>query len=291
MGDQADLVGDSSLAEGEEAIKAFNVPVPLFCPEECSNCGDNRTLKCQAGTKSIAVITRDGRFDLSDSLIQCAPGCPTSITYLYSEDVLEFWIHLKHQLPRSSERKYLKILEELSRTRGRFDVISRVHFARASREYEYMMHRIDTEVLSLYIMIGKACGIKPKALHVDVPAVISLNAKEESEDTVLVSNERQEIPAYSIKPVSAKVSSKLEGACVLKQSVSLMATTSLSMVHALVQKELENISVANLSPKSLWLKKGVTLGTLEEFQEVENTEESGEASGTDAAIEGVDQKF
>ncbi|KZS03443.1 Uncharacterized protein APZ42_033826 [Daphnia magna] len=206
MGDQADLVGDSSLAEGEEAIKAFinkiylgvdiiqkrmrklckenviakqllqgqaefsvflDVPVPLFCPEECSNCGDNRTLKCQAGTKSIAVITRDGRFDLSDSLIQCAPGCPTSITYLYSEDVLEFWIHLKHQLPRSSERKYLKILEELSRTRGRFDVISRVHFARASREYEYMMHRIDTEVLSLYIMIGKACGIKPKALNVD----------------------------------------------------------------------------------------------------------------------------
>ncbi|KZS03442.1 Uncharacterized protein APZ42_033822, partial [Daphnia magna] len=134
---------------------------------------------------------------------------------------------------------------------------------------------------------------KPLLTMGDLPlAVISLNAKEESEDTVLVSNERQEIPAYSIKPVSAKVSSKLEGACVLKQSVSLMATTSLSMVHALVQKELENISVANLSPKSLWLKKGVTLGTIgKNSKKWENTEESGEASGTDAAIEGVDQKL
>ncbi|KZS21151.1 Uncharacterized protein APZ42_011989, partial [Daphnia magna] len=37
----------------------LDVPVPLFCQEECSNCGDNGTLKCQAGTKSIAVITRD----------------------------------------------------------------------------------------------------------------------------------------------------------------------------------------------------------------------------------------
>ncbi|KZR96270.1 Uncharacterized protein APZ42_009486, partial [Daphnia magna] len=69
-----------------------------------------------------------------------------------------------------------------------------------------------------------------------------------------------------------KVSSKLEGACVLKPSVSLMATTSLSTGHALVQKDLENIPVANLSPKSVWLEKGVTLGTLEEIQEVEKAE-------------------
>ncbi|KZS04760.1 Uncharacterized protein APZ42_032234 [Daphnia magna] len=84
-------------------------------------------------------------------------------------------------------------------------------------------------------------------------AAISLPAEQESEDTALVSNERQEIPAYLIKPVSAKVSSKLEGACVLKPSDSLVASTK-------------------------------------EFQEVENTEESGKAPGTDAAIEKMDQK-
>ena len=60
---------------------------------------------------------------------------------------LEYWIHLKHQLPGSSERKYLKILEVIENKREskqtikidvsctnnvylylQFDVISRVHF-------------------------------------------------------------------------------------------------------------------------------------------------------------------
>ncbi|KZR95654.1 Uncharacterized protein APZ42_010496, partial [Daphnia magna] len=88
---------------------------------------------------------------------------------------------------------------------------------------------------------------KPLLTMGDFPlAAISLPAEEESEATVLVSNERQEIPAYSIKPVPAKVSSKMEGACVLKPSNSLMATTSLSTGHAIVQNDLENIPVANL---------------------------------------------
>ncbi|KZS06701.1 Uncharacterized protein APZ42_029752 [Daphnia magna] len=47
---------------------------------------------------------------------------------------------------------------------------------------------------------------KPLLTMGDLPlAVISLPAKEETEDTVLVSNERQEIPAYSIKPVPTSV--------------------------------------------------------------------------------------
>ncbi|KAK4045649.1 hypothetical protein OUZ56_033408 [Daphnia magna] len=76
---------------------------------------------------------------------------------------------------------------------------------------------------------------KPLLTMGDLPlAVISLPAKEETEDTVLVSNERQEIPAYSIKPVPTK----LEGTCVLKPSVSLMAMPGLSTGHALVQKDL-----------------------------------------------------
>ncbi|KAK4021624.1 hypothetical protein OUZ56_003535 [Daphnia magna] len=165
---------------------ASYVHVPLFLPTECSNCRAEGSLKCQAGSKSIAVITRDGRFDLSNTSFCCLkclciaeasvevylqsgfwPGCPTSLTYLFSTDVLEHWTHLKDQLPGSSERKYLTILEELSKTRGRFDVISRVHFARASREYEYMQHQINTKILSRQVMVCKAYGVKPKALHVD----------------------------------------------------------------------------------------------------------------------------
>lgn len=69
-----------------------------------------------------------------------------------------------------------------------------------------------------------------------------------------------------------------------------MSTTSLSTGHALEKKDLENIPVANLSPKSVWLEKGVTLGTLEEIQEVVKAEESGEVSGTNATIEEMDEK-
>ncbi|KAK4015078.1 hypothetical protein OUZ56_030068 [Daphnia magna] len=74
-------------------------------------------------------------------------------------------------------------------------------------------------------------------------AAISLPVKGESEDIVLVSNDRQEKSAFSIKPVADKVFNKLEG---------------------------------------------VKLGTLEEFQETEN---AGEASGTDTVIETTDQKI
>lgn len=67
-------------------------------------------------------------------------------------------------------------------------------------------------------------------------AAISLPVKGESEDIVLVSNDRQEIFAYSIKPVADKVFNKLEGTCFL--SDSLMASTCLFTGHALVQRDL-----------------------------------------------------
>ncbi|KAI9552624.1 hypothetical protein GHT06_020492 [Daphnia sinensis] len=147
MGDQADLVGDSSLTEGEEAIKAFSkymiyktlceeniianqllqgkaevkkknhekwsehVPVPFFCPEECSNCGDNGTLKCQAGTKSIAVITRFGRFDLSDSLIQCAQRCQDKFIYHDNWTISirkNSWLRLKLRANKTTQPAHLK---------------------------------------------------------------------------------------------------------------------------------------------------------------------------------------
>ncbi|KZS02349.1 Uncharacterized protein APZ42_000646, partial [Daphnia magna] len=49
-----------------------DVHVPLFLPTECSNCRAEGSLKCQAGSKSIAVITRDGRFDLSNTSFCCS---------------------------------------------------------------------------------------------------------------------------------------------------------------------------------------------------------------------------
>ena len=104
--------------------------------------------------------------------------------------------------------------------------------------------------------------------------ICTLEAEEEQKENVLVSNGSQEIPAYSIRHIPATISNKMEGSCIVKPSESLLSTTSLSTGHALVQTDLENIPVANLSPKAAWLEKGVTLGTLEEYQESIVDEES-----------------
>ena len=103
---------------------------------------------------------------------------------------------------------------------------------------------------------------KPLLTMGDLPlAAISLSTVEEPKDTVFVFSDRQEIPAYSIKRVPAKAFNKMEGACVLKPSDSLMAATSLSTGHALVATDLENIPVVNISPKPVWLEKRSNIET------------------------------
>ncbi|KZS10183.1 Uncharacterized protein APZ42_025413 [Daphnia magna] len=54
------------------------------------------------------------------------------------------------------------------------------------------------------------------------------------------------------------------------------ATTSLSTGHAIVRTVLENIPVANLYPKTVWLEKGVTLGIPEKHSEAKEIEETQE---------------
>ncbi|KZS07239.1 Uncharacterized protein APZ42_029099, partial [Daphnia magna] len=114
---------------------------------------------------------------------------------------------------------------------------------------------------------------KPLPTMVDLPlAVISLPAKQESEDTVLVSNDRQEIPAYSIKPVPAKVSSKLIGENlhedkksdvlkILKSSISCFAFSEDNLGHcALVEHDINtrvNPPIHQLTCKSAWKERTV----------------------------------
>ncbi len=71
-------------------------------------------------------------------------------------------------------------------------------------------------------------------------------------------------------------------------SASLLATSSLSTGHALVQTDLKEIPVANLSPKTVWLEKGVTLGILEKRPEAEEMEEIQEILTLDAAVKNQD---
>ncbi|KZS05277.1 TE: Gypsy retrotransposon integrase 1-like protein [Daphnia magna] len=85
------------------------------------------------------------------------------------------------------------------------------------------------------------------------------------------------------KPAGFKISSRntsIHG--------SLLATTSLSTGHVLVQTDLKSIPVANLSPKSVWLEKGVTLGILEKHPEAKEMEETKKFLTIDASVDDQD---
>ena len=52
------------------------------------------------------------------------PGTPSGSMYLFAEEVLQFWFHLKHQNLGSSERKFLETLNSLSKAANRVICIS-----------------------------------------------------------------------------------------------------------------------------------------------------------------------
>ncbi|KZS04856.1 Uncharacterized protein APZ42_032111 [Daphnia magna] len=80
----------------------------------------------------------------------------------------------------------------------------------------------------------------------------------------------------------------MEGSCIVTPSAFLLATSSQSTGHALVQTDLEDIPVANLSPKTVWLEKGVTLGILEKHPEAEEMEEIQKILTLDASVKNRD---
>ena len=68
----------------------------------CSSCGNNREATPENYIES-------GYF----------PGTTSSISCYFSIELIEFWNILKHETPGTSERKFVKTLEIISKMRGR----------------------------------------------------------------------------------------------------------------------------------------------------------------------------
>ncbi|KAK4024214.1 hypothetical protein OUZ56_009601 [Daphnia magna] len=85
------------------------------------------------GPTKVAVITKEGRFDLTSTQFVCSVckesrlatneeymfsgywlGSLSHNSYFIEEDLLSFWHHLRHKTPGTSERKYVETLEEIS---------------------------------------------------------------------------------------------------------------------------------------------------------------------------------
>ena len=96
------------------------------------------------GPTRVAVITKEGRFDVTSTQFVCSvckksrlatneeymfcgywPGSLSHNSYFIEEDLLSLWHHLRHKTPGTSERKFVETLEEISLDNDRVNLIFR----------------------------------------------------------------------------------------------------------------------------------------------------------------------
>ncbi|KZS18187.1 Uncharacterized protein APZ42_015713 [Daphnia magna] len=138
------------------------------------------------GSEKIAVVTKEGRFDLSYPEFKCSecegvmkaaendlissgwwPGSPKNMSYLFSADLLIMWNHLVHKTPGTSERKFIETLCEISKRSGWSGTIRRQTFAISNKYYQYMEYLVEVEAKLRELFTCKACVRRPLAMHID----------------------------------------------------------------------------------------------------------------------------
>ena len=101
-------------------------------------------MKLSYGPTRGAVITKEGRFDVTSTQFVCSvckksrlatneeymysgywPGSLSHNSYFIVEDLLSFGHHLSHKTPGTSERKFVETLEEISLANDRVNLIFR----------------------------------------------------------------------------------------------------------------------------------------------------------------------
>lgn len=110
-----------------------DIPIPLYVPTACISCTAANSMLLSCGPKKVAVVTKEGRFDLNTTQFVCSvcnasqiasnedylcsgywPGSLSNNSYFIEEDLLGMWHHLRHKTPGTSERKFIETLQEIS---------------------------------------------------------------------------------------------------------------------------------------------------------------------------------
>ncbi|KAK4021568.1 hypothetical protein OUZ56_003482 [Daphnia magna] len=164
-----------------------NVTVPGFCPENCPKGEALSTLMPKIGCKTIAVVTTEGRFNITSAAFGCKsclcifeakaedyiesgfwPASPDEDSfYLFCRDFLRQWFHLQHKSASISRAANIGAALEASNEHHRISVINETHFVMASAEFEYHRFWIETDIQRADYMTYKACGEIPLASHCD----------------------------------------------------------------------------------------------------------------------------
>ncbi|XP_057370011.1 uncharacterized protein LOC130691120 [Daphnia carinata] len=142
-------------------------------------------MKLRCGPTKVAVVTKEGRFDLKNTEFWCSeckqsrlatneeymcsgywPGSLSNCSYFFEENLLRMWHRLRHKTPGTSERKFIETLEEISLDCNRVNIINRTLFNRARREFEYFTYLKEKEILRRHGNC-KICGNHPHGMHAD----------------------------------------------------------------------------------------------------------------------------
>ncbi|KAK4007490.1 hypothetical protein OUZ56_012645 [Daphnia magna] len=119
-------------------VKAKAVPVPLFVPSRCINCREHGTFSREAGSKSLAIITKEVVLIFTRRRF-VAVNARTALKHQMKYLILH-WHHFQHLSPSTSVRKYVECLEEVTKARGGNGIINRTHFSRACGQENLAVH-------------------------------------------------------------------------------------------------------------------------------------------------------
>ncbi|KAK4024213.1 hypothetical protein OUZ56_009600 [Daphnia magna] len=155
------------------------------------------------GPTKVAVITKEGRFDLTSTQFVCSVckesrlatneeymfsgywlGSLSHNSYFIEEDLLSFWHHLRHKTPGTSERKYVETLEEISLDNDRVNIINRTLFNHSRRKFEFYQYLLEKTIFRRHGKC-KICGPHPHGMHAD--AIRKLYRFAEASDRLGVS--------------------------------------------------------------------------------------------------------
>ncbi|KZS05339.1 Uncharacterized protein APZ42_031501 [Daphnia magna] len=109
------------------------VAVPVSCPVACWSCLNPETCRLIPGSSPCIIVTKDGRFDLYESLFKCKscdttrtatvednvaagyiPGTPKRTNFFVSFDLAEILYNFKYLTPGTSEQKFIETLSAVS---------------------------------------------------------------------------------------------------------------------------------------------------------------------------------
>ncbi|EFX66125.1 hypothetical protein DAPPUDRAFT_116662 [Daphnia pulex] len=185
LDDQLLTLGPCEFVDHAGAIIIINIPIPLYEPSCCNSCFSSGSVRLSCGPTRVAVITKEGRFDVTSTLFVCSvckesrlatneeymysgywPGSLSHNSYFIEEDLISFWHHLRHKTPGTSERKFVETLEEISLDNDRVNIINRTLFNRSRREFEFYQYLLEKTIFRRHGKC-KICGPHPHGMHAD----------------------------------------------------------------------------------------------------------------------------